>query len=169
MKYIIQLLAAICFPVFVFCQDITGLWKGTIFNNCTQQSLEYEIMISKDKGKFTALSHTWFLIEGKKYYGIKKVKVRIARDGKIVLQDEQLMEDNYPMLPYKNVRQLNILDLASQGTDTRLEGPFVTNRTKEFDELTGYINIKRVSESSQSSLMQYLNRGIIGNDITVVK
>lgn len=169
MKSFVPLMVAICCPVFVFCQDITGLWKGTMYNEVSNQSLDYEIVISKEKGKITAYSHTWFLIGDKKYYGVKKLNVRIAKDGKIVFQDAKLLDHNYPMAPYKEVLQLNVLDLASQGSESTLNGLFVTNRTRHFKELTGRINIKKVNPLSKSDLMSYFQKNSLDIDLAVSK
>ncbi|HMJ48086.1 MAG TPA: hypothetical protein VK498_12205 [Ferruginibacter sp.] len=168
MRYFIPLFAGVCFPLAAFCQDITGLWKGTMFNDSTRQSLQYEIVINKDKGKYSGFSHTWFLINEKKYYGIKKIKVHVANDGKVIIQDQALIENNYPILPNKNVLQLNVLDLAIRGDETILDGPFVTKRTKDYNELTGHINVKRINPSNESDLLQYLQKNI-GNNFTAVK
>ena len=167
MKYFIPLLVAICCPVLIFCQDITGLWKGTMYNDSTQQSLEYEIVITKDKGKFTGYSHTSFVQNGTKYYGIKKINVRVAKDGKIVMQDAKLIENNFTETPNKNVIQLNVLDLANSGDETFLDGRFVTNRHKNHQAFTGRLSIKKVNPLSQSDLMLYLQKNT--EDFTVAK
>ena len=169
MKYFVPTLAALCCPMFAFCQDITGLWKGTMLNDSTQQSYQYEIVINKDNGKYTGFSHTWFLINEKKYYGIKKIKVSVAKNGKIILQDAELIDNNYPIAPDKNVKQLNVLDLANNGNETMLDGPFATNGTKNYKELTGYISVKRVSQLSESDLMQYLQKPTRDSNLTVAK
>jgi hypothetical protein len=169
MKYFLSIMAALCLPLASFCQDITGLWKGTMYNDSTKISLPYEIVINKENGKYTGFSQSWFLIEGKQYYGIKKIKVRVAKDGKIVMQDAALIDNNYPVSPDKNVNQLNILDLASHGEEIIMDGPFVTNRTKKFKELTGHIYIKRVSILSESTLMEYLQKNGSNNGLTAVK
>jgi len=168
MKHFIYLMVALCSPMVVFCQDITGFWKGTMFNDSTQQSLQYEIVISKKNGKYTGFSHTWFLVNDKKYYGIKKINIRIAKDGKIIMQDAKVIEENYPMLPNKDIYQLNVLDLARLGDETTLVGLFVTNRTKQRRELTGRISIKKVTPSSESDLVQYLEKNNNDNKLTVV-
>lgn len=164
MKNITLVMVALCFPIFAFCQDITGLWKGTLFNDSTQQTLDYEIVISKKNGKYSGFSYTWFQVNDKKYYGIKKINVRVAKDGKIIMQDASLVENNYPVPPSKNIIQLNVLDLASAGDETSLNGLFVTNRSKEFRELTGRVNIKKANPLSLSYLMQYLQK-ISGENI----
>jgi len=158
MKPLICIVAAICLPALAFCQDITGLWQGTLFNDSTKQTLDYEIVITREKGKLIAFSHTWFVIDNKRYYGVKKLNVRTARDGKIILQDAKLVENNYPVAPLKDVYQLNILDLASNADEPQLTGRFVTNRTKIYSELTGQVSIKRVSKYGQSDLLTYLQK-----------
>jgi len=167
MKRLYFFIAVSCLPLVGFSQDITGLWKGTMFNDSTKQSLPYEVFISKENGKYTGYSHSWFLVNDKKYYGIKKIKIRVAKDGKIVIQDAALLENDYPVLD--NVHQLNVLDLVNSNTEATLDGPFATNRTKQYSELTGHINLKRVSPSTESSLMQYLQRNGADNGIAAAK
>ena len=168
MKPIIAIVAILCCPIFAFCQDISGLWKGSIYNDVTQQTLQYEVLVSKnDHGKYSAVSHTWFLINDKKYYGIKKVDVRIAKDGKIVLQDAELIANNYPDPSPKPALQLDVLDINNAGADASLEGPFHTIRTKEYSvSLTGHINLKKTSSLAQSDLLDYLQKNDKENTLT---
>jgi hypothetical protein len=169
MKRFLYTLAAICLCSAAFSQDITGLWKGTIYNDSTQKSLPYEIVISKENGKLTGWSHTSFMVNNQVYYGIKKVKVRMAKDGKIVIQDAALLDNNYPAID-KNVYQLNVLDLqAANNNEMVLDGPFATNRSKQYGELTGHINIKKVSSSTESALMDYLQKSGTDNGIAALK
>ncbi len=156
MKLIRLLLVISFFHSSVFCQDITGLWTGTIYNDSSQQYYQYEIGIGKENGKYIGYSHTWFVIEGKKFYGVKKLKVKIASDGKIVIQDGELLLNNYSVKPNKDIRQLNILDFQKEANDEVLTGLFVTNRTKEFLPITGKINLKKTSFFTQSDLVLHL-------------
>lgn len=157
MKPIILILAVICCPVFAFCQDITGLWKGTMYNDSTKQSLEYEIVINKENGKYSGYSHTSYVIDGTTYFGVKKINVRIAKDGKIVMQDAKWIENNYTGEQNKNVIQLNILDLATSGDQSFLDGPFVTNRTKGHNTLTGRLSLKKEDPlTAKTELKKYL-------------
>ncbi|HEX2684565.1 MAG TPA: hypothetical protein VHL77_11560 [Ferruginibacter sp.] len=169
MKNFTLILVVLCTPLFSFCQDITGLWKGTMFNDSTKQSLEYEIVISKEKGKLTGYSHTSYVINDKRFYGIKKLNIRIAKDGKIVMQDVKQVENNLPEAPNKNVIQLNVLDLANVGDNASLDGLFVTNRSKDYLSLSGKINMKRVNPLTQSELVQYLRKNNSEEILTAVK
>lgn len=167
MKSMKLMLLAFCCPLVSFCQDITGLWTGTLYNDSTQQYHQYEIGISKEKGRYSGFSHTWFMIGDKKYYGVKKLKVRIASDGKIIIEDGELVLNNYPVAPNKDVRQLNILSLESTGEELMLSGPFVTNRTKEFLPLTGSVNLKRKNSFTQSDLVPHLQQIMKGEQLTL--
>lgn len=170
MKQLLLILAILyLFPLMIISQDITGLWKGTMYNDSTKKYLPYELLIKKEKGKFTGFSQSWFFIEGKEYYGVKKVKISVAKDSKIVIKDVVLIDNNYPMLPDKNVSQLNVLDLLIQGNENFLDGLFVTNNTKQFREVTGHINIKRENNFSESSLMQYFRKKNAENEVALVK
>jgi len=168
MKPIIIIIAVLCSPILALCQDITGLWKGSLYNDVTQKTLQYEVLVSKNSnGKYTAVSHTWFELNDKKYYGIKKVDVRIAKDGKIVLQDAELIANNYPEPSPKPALQLNVLDMNNPGEDASLAGPFRTVRTKEYPvALTGSVNLKKTSLLAQSDLMDYLNKNSKDNTLT---
>lgn len=145
-------------PLFVFAQDITGLWQGTMHNDSTGTSLPYELLIKKEKNKYTGYSYTWFSVNGEQCYGVKKVKVSIAKDGKVVIKDDELLENNYPAGPDKNIKQLNVLDLSSNNSGSTMDGPFVTNNTRRYFEVVGRINIKRVTTLTESSLMHYFEK-----------
>ena len=170
MKYLIPVIVALCCPMMVFCQDITGHWKGTMYNDSTSQSLEYEIVIAKEKGKLTGISHTSYVINDKKYFGIKKMNIRVAKDGKIVLQDAKMLENNYFTMENKNVLQLNVLSLATSGNEAFLDGLFVTNPSKEFRTLTGRLSVKKVDASvTHAELLKYLKQYNIEENLTVAK
>jgi hypothetical protein len=135
--------------------DITGLWKGTMYNDSTQKFLKYEIAISENKGKLSGYSHTYFILDDKEYHGVKKVKIK-REDGKIIVQDVELIANNYPIPPAKGVRQLDILTLEIKDGVMTLSGPFSTNRTKFYRSLTGNINVQRKTNFRQSALVPHL-------------
>ena len=166
-KYLITLLFV--FPSSIFGQDITGLWKGTLYNDTTQQFYKYEIGIGKEKGRYTGFSHTWFIVDDKQYFGVKKVKVKIADDGKVIVEDDGLIANNYPMAPNKNVRQLNVLTLDASGEVMSLSGPFSTNRTKEYHRLTGSVSLQRKNDFWQSALVPHLKELGKDQDLSFVK
>ena len=169
MKKLLTAAGLLLFPLFIFSQDLAGLWQGTMYNDSTKTSLPYELFIKKEKGKFSGYSYTWFSINGEEYYGVKKVKVSIAKDGKVVIKEDALVENNYPVPADKKVMQLNVLDLLSNENENVLDGLFVTNLTKQFGEITGHINMKRISTLTESSLMQYLEKKEKKMEVATIK
>lgn len=162
-KAIMALILVLPLAAFAQEKDITGLWKGTLFNDTTQKYYKYEIGISREKGgKYSGFSHTWFLIGDTQYFGVKKVTVKIAGDGKIIVEDNGLIANNYPIPPNKGVRQLNVLTLDASDSIMTLAGPFSTNRTKDYHVLTGSISLQRKNDFWQSSLVPHLQE--LGKD-----
>jgi hypothetical protein len=168
MKATFIALAALLLPVIVFCQDISGLWTGTMQNDAGQPAMPYEVFISKEKGKakFSGFSKTWYMDEGKECYSIKKLKVDVARDGKIVLLDASVMENDYPFID-KHGKQLNVLDLLTSDTDATLDGIFVTN--PKYSNQMGKVKLKKANTNTESSLMRYIQKVNGENDVTIAK
>jgi len=79
LRLLIIVLALAPFASFAQQADITGLWKGTMYNDTTQKFYRYEVGISKEKNGYSGFSHTWFIIGDTQYFGVKKVKVSIAK------------------------------------------------------------------------------------------
>src|SRR5678809_541499 len=87
--------------------DITGLWKGSLYNDTTQKNLPYELAISEVDGKLTGYSYTLFDIDGKKEMGVKKIKLTRAAN-EIVIEDVELISNNYSEPPPRKVRQKSV-------------------------------------------------------------
>ena len=167
MKTTILALVALLSSTFVFSQDITGLWTGTIKDDPTGNSLPYEVYIKKEKGKLSGYSKTWYVVDGKQCYGIKKLKVNIAKDGKIVLLDDAWMENDHPYAD-KDFKQLDVLDLINNDEGSSLNGFFAT-KIKRYHETTGKIQLKKTDSFTESTLISYLKKINGENDITAVK
>ena len=148
-------------------QDITGLWKGNLYNDSTHKYLRYEIAISENKGRLTGYSHTFFIIDDKEYYGVKKLKIR-REDSKVILQDEKVVTNNYPVAPPKGVRQVDVLTLEMQDSIMILTGPFTTNPTKEYRSLTGSIRVQRKNDYRQSALIPHLEELGLAHELSFI-
>lgn len=108
MKY---LLLFLLLPLKTFSQDITGFWKGNLYNDTTQKLLPYELAITAEKGKLTGYSQTTFIIDGKEYTGLKSIKLKMKND-KLLIEDVELLYNNYPEAPPKGVRMYSVLNLT---------------------------------------------------------
>lgn len=147
--------------------DITGLWKGTLYNDSTRKTYKYEIGISEEKGKLSGFSHTWFILNDTQYFGVKYVKIK-RKDGKIIVEDDGLISHNYPVAPAKGIKQLNILTLEVDSI-MKLSGPFTTNRTKDWAPITGTIELQRKNDFWQSSLVPHLQELGLDEKLVFVK
>ena len=149
-------------------KDVTGLWKGFMYNDTTQQNYRYEIAISESKGKLSGYSHTYFILGDKEFHGVKKLKVK-REDDKIITEETELIVHNYPFPPAKGVHQLNTLILQIKDTVMILSGAYKTNRTRDFRPLTGYVHVERKNDYSQSALVPHLQELGMAKNLSFLK
>jgi hypothetical protein len=167
----------LCFALF-FCTasfsqsapvDMTGLWTGLMFNDTTEMNYRYEIAISEKNGKLIGYSQTFFIIDGKEYYGVKKLKITI--DGnKVITQDSKHLDNNYPAaikVP-KGVYVINVLNFEQKNDVMMLSGMFETNRTRQYAPATGYIHVERKIDVKQSPLVQQLEKMGLMDELSFV-
>ena len=134
-----------------------------MFNDTTELNYRYEIAISEKNGKLIGYSQTFFIIDGKEYYGVKKLKVSIDGD-KIITQDLKLLENNYPAtvkIP-RGVYVINVLNFEKKNDVMMLSGVFETNRTRQYAPATGYIHVERKIDVKESPLVKQLK--VLGLD-----
>ena len=162
-------------PAYLFAQDninnktdITGLWKGHIYNDTTQKTLNYEIAISQESGKLTGFSYTLFDIDGKKEMGIKKIKIKQNEDV-ITIEDIQLIWNNYSQHAPKGIGQQSILKLTFTDTSLQLTGKWSTNRTKLYRSLTGSLFLEKVLDYKTMVLYKKLLDLSLGQKLSFVK
>ncbi|HMK02656.1 MAG TPA: hypothetical protein VK489_00610 [Ferruginibacter sp.] len=158
------------FPPHVFAQeqDLTGLWKGYMYNDTTQLNYKYEIAISERKGKLKGFSHTYFIFENKEYHVVKKIKFK-RDDDKLIVEDVEMIANNYPEARPKGVRQLTVLNFEMKGDVMILAGLFSTNRTKQYASATGYIHVERKSDFRQSALIPHLQELGLAEELSFVE
>ena len=150
-------------------QDMTGLWTGLMFNDTTELNYRYEIAISEKNGKLIGYSQTFFIIDGKEYYGVKKLKVSIDGD-KIITQDLKYLDNNYPAttkIP-KGVYVINVLNFEKKNNVMMLSGMFETNRTRQYAPATGYIHVERKIDVKESPLVQQLSKMGLVSELSFV-
>jgi len=165
----------LCFALF-FCTasfsqsapvDMTGLWTGLMFNDTTEMNYRYEIAISEKNGKLIGYSQTFFILDGKEYYGVKKLKITIDGD-KVITQDLKLLENNYPIKPPKGVYVVNVLNFEMKKEVMMLSGMFETNRTRQYSPATGYVHVERKIDVKKSPLVQQLEKMGLMDELSFV-
>ena len=150
------------FPLQIFAQsfspenrDITGVWIGSLYNDTTQQFIHYELAISKYNGKLIGYSHTTFIIDGIKNIGVKEVKIK-NKKGLIAVEDEKLIDNNYTAPPAKGVR--TFITLSENDSAEVLSGPWHTNRTREYNSLTGTAFLEKKKEINETAIVPKLQQ-----------
>ena len=129
------LLLLLC-PATALCQDITGLWTGYV--STTEKTLPYEVVISKKNGEWVGYSQISFVVNGKDITSVKKLKIEYDQRH-IVLEDEDLLKDNFDKEAAKKIVQVSELDLKQQGKQWMMEGSFKTKRTRTMRPAEGII------------------------------
>ncbi len=143
------------FPLQLFAQDLQGVWVGILHNDSTNLDLHYEIVITETKGKLSGFSYTNFIVDGRSLTGVKSLKIN-KRFGKLFVEDDDLVYNNYDFDPPKGVKQASILELSS--IEPILFGKFTTTRTKQYGKpVTGTIHLLKKNELADSRLIEMLS------------
>ncbi len=170
-KHYIILCVALFFYTASFSQsapvDMTGLWTGLMFNDTTEMNYRYEIAISEKNGKLIGYSQTFFILDGKEYFGVKKLKITIDGD-KVITQDLKLLENNYPIKPPKGVYVVNVLNFEMKKDVMMLSGMFETNRTRQYAPATGYVHVERKIDVKESPLVKQLEKMGLKDELSFV-
>lgn len=162
------------FPISLFAQpsltdnDITGLWKGSLYNDTTNKYLPYEIAISHENGKLSGYSYTLFDIDGKKELGVKRIKIK-RKDDQLFMEDIALILNDYSEPPPRKVRQQSVVNLSANDTAMQMTGTWSTNRTREYRPLTGTMQLKRAIDFRPMVLFKKLVELKLDMDLSFVK
>jgi hypothetical protein len=146
---LLKLIGALLFfvPLHLFAQqetiDITGLWKGQLYNDTTKQYLSYEIAISDDDGKLTGYSYTVFKGDKGDETGVKTIKVKRLGD-KIIIEDISLIDNSYIVeSSVKRVRKLMTLTLTVKDSIMVMSGTWITNWVGKYNPVTGSVEVQK--------------------------
>ena len=139
MKYIFIILL---FPLQIFAQDISGVWKGYMYNDTTKENIQYELAISEFDGKLDGYSRTIFIIDSVKNIGVKSIKIKL-KDGQYHIVDDKLIYNNYNGPSAKGVKESSVLTLSENDSAEVLSGKWSTNATKIYKALTGTILVEK--------------------------
>ena len=151
------LLLVSLFSTALFAQDITGLWKGTMFVDSTKKILPYEISISEVNGKLVGYSLITFEEDGKLETGTRDIIID-RKDDKIIIVDVSLLDNSFKFIPPKNIKKTMEVMLTIKDDIMVLEGNWSTNRTKRFLSATGTVKLQRNNDYKKTGLFQKLNK-----------
>lgn len=154
MKYLLFNLLFL-FVLKTSAQNISGLYNGTLTNDSLKMVQNYQLALSEYRGKITGYSYTTFVSNDTFYYGIKRIRA-IKKDGQLVVEDVEMLINNYPKRPDKGVHVTNTIPLPQQDTIIDLNGKWETNKTKRFYAIGGELKLKRDNDSANSALINHL-------------
>lgn len=152
----------------MFSQDIEGVWTGTIYNDTTRKYIPYEIAISESKGKLSGYSHTLFMDGKKEVTGVKSLKIK-EKNGKILIEDDELIYNNYSEPPPKGVKQFSVLNIMRGDSGWLMIGVFNTNRTKEYSSLTGTIRLLKKDKVEQTKIVAKLDELKLSHTLSFIQ
>src|SRR5687768_9858643 len=127
----------ICFSLLFFtykasAQNISGIYSGTLVNDSLKMVQNYELALSEYRGKITGYSYITFVTNDTFYYGIKRIKAT-RQNGELVVEDVEMLANNYPKRPDKGVHVINRIPLPpEQDTIIDMNGRWETTGTRKF-------------------------------------
>ena len=137
-------------------QILSGIYSGSMYNDTTKMLTKYELALSEYRGKVFGYSYNTFIVNDTFYYGIRRVKGYKTDKGELVLEDEELLANNFPESPAKRIKRTATFQLAEEDTITSLNGAWQTNRTRQYYSVGGATKTERSVDSSQSPLVAHL-------------
>jgi hypothetical protein len=148
--------------------DLTGIWKGSLYNDTTQRYLPYELAISEDKGKLTGYSYTLFEGGSKNEWIIKRIKIR-EKENKLIIEDVALITNTFLEPPPRGVKWMGIVTFSSDDTAMHLQGIWSTSRTREFSPATGSMQVKRALNYRPLTLFKKLEELNLDQTLSFVR
>ncbi len=161
----------ILFPFQLFAQadpnekDITGLWKGTVIT--PELNLPYELIITRQNGVLTGYSHTTFTVRGEEIVSVKKVSVRFKND-KIIIEDDDMLFNNFREEAPKKIKQTNKLTLEESGKVWRLYGSFEARAVRMLKPAEGTVELEKKESPADTKLYAKLGELNLSNTISFV-
>ncbi len=139
-------------PLFLFAQsnssgeeDVTGLWKGELYNDSSKTFLPFELAISEENGKLVGYSYILFIIDGKEELGVKRIKIKQKKD-RLIVEDVELISNTYSEPPPKGVRMISEIDISYNDTAMFMKGKWSTTPTRAYSIVTGSMQLKRARD-----------------------
>ncbi|MBS1653331.1 MAG: hypothetical protein JSU05_00680 [Bacteroidetes bacterium] len=164
MKILLLNLLCFIFPAFLFAQDLTGLWTGTLINDSTKKEQHYELALTEYRGKVHGYSYTTFIRNDTFYYSIKTLKAT-KQDSVWIVEDDDMVANNFPVKPDKGVHQINTFYLNKADSTWNLDGTWHTNKTKRFYSISGTMAMKQEDNLDKSWLIPHLEEMDLAKNI----
>jgi hypothetical protein len=156
-------------PIHLFAQDITGLWKGSLYDDTVKQYIPYEIAVSEEKGKLTGYSYAVFKGPKGDEVGLKTIKIKKIGGNRIEIEDIDMIANSYSISPSKKVKKLIELSLAIKDSIMTMRGSWSTNWTKQYHPVTGTIELERKNDYWHEPLIKRLDSMKLSGNLSFVE
>ena len=158
----------LAFPLFILCQNLSGLWSGQLRNDSTQRIQNFEMGLSEYRGKITGYTYTTFIENDTFYYSVKRITAE-RKDGFLVVEDEKMVGNNFPEKKAKHVKQTTTFPLINDSTIDFTNGRWSTNQTKKYYSIGGSAQVKEQEDEKESDLLTHLQEMNVKTNIAVIK
>ena len=166
-----QLFLALLLTVCLFSsaqKKVGGFFKGTLFNDSTKMTQQYELALAEYRGKVMGYSYVTFVVNDTFYYGIRKIKAKIEGDS-LIVEDDKMIANNFPESPAKHVNRTVVIPFHGQDSLTSINGRWTTNKTKVYYSVPGSVEASKSADSSSSALFPHLTElGLMPNESNYV-
>lgn len=164
---VLLLMLFICISSFAQ-KKVGGFYRGTLFNDSTKMTQQYELALAQYRGKVMGYSYVTFIVRDTFYYGIRKIKARIEGDS-LIVEDDKMIANNFPESPAKHVNRTMVIPFNGQDSLVSINGRWTTNKTKFYYSVPGSVEASKSSDSSGSALFAHLKElGLMPNESNYV-
>src|SRR6185369_609531 len=160
----LSLLLILAFPFSLLAQNIHGIWTGTLVNDSTHRFQDFELGLSEYKGKITGYTYTTFINNDTFYCSVKRIKAE-RKNGMLVVEDVEMVWNNFPERAAKHVKQTTTFPLINDSTIDISKGRWTTNQTKKYYSIGGSAAVKEKNDDEESELLSHLQELKVKTDI----
>lgn len=164
MKNLYFIVVLFAFPVAIFSQNIHGIWSGTLVNDSTHRTQEFELGLSEYRGKITGYTYTTFIANDTFYCSIKRIKAE-RRGSNLVVEDVEMVWNNFPAKASKGVKQTTTFPLINDTTIDITKGQWNTNQTKRYYSIGGSAAVRVLKDDEESDLLAHLQEMDVKTDL----
>lgn len=156
------------FPLQLFAQDITGVWKGEFYVDSTKKTYPFELSISENKGKLTGYSRISFEEDGIPQVVFRDHTIKKDGDNYIIEDDRQLAKASSIPQP-REVKKIMIVSLLVQDSVMILKGDWSTSKTKHFLAARGTVSVQRKNDFRETAIFKKLDELKLTSDLSFNK
>ena len=166
---------ALLFALAVFCcvtgiaqgrKDITGAWTGWV--KTKDKKITYEVVISDSSGILIGFSKIIFTNKNMTFYAIKSLQIAMESDS-YVLEEMELLDNNFEEEAPKKIKQINTLDLEMTNKLMMFKGAFKTKATMGLRSAEGEVYLQKAALPDSSELFVALEKMGKTEDLSFVK